>query len=351
MEHLKQIGKVHKIYSKAETKMKKNIYLLALFICASFVITKSSIASTNDIYPNKPIKVIIGFAPGGPTDAIGRVLFSKVSEELKVPMLIENKPGAGGNLGSQELVKSAPDGYTIMYGSSSITTAPPLFGRNDLNPYAYFETVTCTSDVPLMLLVSKKIPVKSAQEFYALLSKNPGKYFSGTSGVGSLDHLIGADIADRLKLKIDYVPYKGNGPALTDVAAGNIDFMYSGAFNSAKPFIERGDVLALAVTSSKRSAELPNVPTLSESVKGLNEFSGGTWQVVLAPKGTPKMYIDKLNHAIRKALIDPAVIKSLNFQSATVMNLSSAECKEFIGSEYARWSNKIKELGITSKTN
>ena len=297
-------------------------------------------------YPDKPVRVIIGFSPGGPTDAIGRVLFKRVSEALKVPMVIENRPGAGGNIGAQELSKSAPDGYTIMYGTSSITTAPPLFSRDDLNPTLIFDAVSCTTDVPLILLASKKLPVKSANDLYALIEKHPGKYFMGTSGNGSIDHLTGMEVADRKSLKVQPVPYKGNGPALTDLAGGNVDFMYSGSFNSARPFLERGDVNALAVTSAKRSAALPDVPTLSESAEGLKGFSGGTWQAVLAPKGTPQPILDKLDQAVQVALKDPEVLESLNFQGATVMTLDRKACQAFIGSEYDRWSSKIKELNL-----
>jgi tripartite-type tricarboxylate transporter receptor subunit TctC len=201
--------------------------------------------------------------------------------------------------------------------------------------------------VPLILLTAKKVPAGSAAEFYELIKKNPGKYFMGSSGNGSIDHLTAMDIAGRKGLSFTHVPYKGNGPALTDLAAGNVDFMYSGSFNSARPFLERGDVTALAVTSAKRSVALPDVVTLDESVDGLKGFSGGTWQALLAPKGTPEAVKAVMNKAVQAALQDKEVLESLTFQGATVMDMTPAQCQNFIGSEYDRWSSKIKELGLT----
>lgn len=297
-------------------------------------------------YPDKAINVIIGFAPGGPTDAIGRVLFSKMSQELNVPMVIENRPGAGGNIAAQELLRAKPDGYTLMYGSSSITTAPALFNRADLNPKTAFVAAGCSAAVPLILLVAKKIDVNNAQDFYKLLEAHPGKYFMGTSGNGSIDHLVAMDIGNALNVKFQPVPYKGNGPALTDLAAGNTDFMYSGSFNSAIPFIKGGQVKALAVTSAKRSSALPDVPSLSESVSQLKGFDAGTWQTVLAPKGTSPETLERLNQALQNSLKDPKVLASLHFQGAEVMHKSPKQCQDYIDSEYDRWSGTIKRIGL-----
>ncbi|MFW7343218.1 tripartite tricarboxylate transporter substrate binding protein [Pollutimonas sp. H1-120] len=323
--------------------MHKKIALAAAITALAFGSAASQAAS----YPDKAITLIIGFAPGGPTDAIGRVLFKKVSEELNVPVVIENRPGAGGNIGAQDLLRAKPDGYTLMYGTSSITTAPALFGRDDLNPKTAFVAAGCSVAVPLILLTSEKtMKISDAAAFYKAVQDHPEKYFMGSSGNGSIDHLVAMDIAGKLDLKFQHVPYKGNGPALTDLAAGNTNFMYSGSFNSAMPFIQGGQVKPLAVTSGKRSAILPNVPTLSESVPGLKGFDGGTWQVLLAPKGTAPEKLEKLNQALQAAMKDPEVLKSLRFQGAEVMDKNPRQCQEFIDSEYDRWSATIKRLGL-----
>ncbi|GAA5232256.1 tripartite tricarboxylate transporter substrate binding protein [Verticiella sediminum] len=303
-------------------------------------------AHAADDFPSKPITVLVGFAPGGPTDAIGRVVFRRVSELLGKPVIIENKPGAGGNIASQELVRAKADGYTLLYAASSMATATALYHRDDLNPKTEMTTAGCSVAVPLLLLTARKVGKADAASFFQQMQGKPGSYFLGSSGTGSMDHLVALDIANRLKTSFQHVPYRGNGPALTDVASDNVDFMYSGAFNSALPFIQSGQVTALAVTSAHRSPSLPNVPTLSESVSGLEGYEAGTWQVLMAPKGTPAAVLDKLNNALQEALKDPEVQKSLKFQAAEPMGLDRAECRAFVGKEFDRWSATIGELGI-----
>ncbi|NYT35410.1 tripartite tricarboxylate transporter substrate binding protein [Allopusillimonas soli] len=297
-------------------------------------------------YPDKLITLIIGFSPGGPTDSIGRVLFKQVSQELGVPIVIENRPGAGGTLGEQDLLRAKPDGYTLLYGTSSITTAPALFGRDDLNPKTAFDAAGCSVAVPLILLTAQKLNAQDAASFYKDVKASPGKYFMGSSGNGAIDHLVGMDIAAKLGLDFQHVPYKGNGPALTDLAAGTTSFMYSGSFNSAMPFIKDGRVKALAVTSAKRSNALPDVPTLSESVPGLEGYDAGTWQVLLAPKGTDPDILQKLDQALKAAMKNPDVLKSLRFQGAEVMDKTPQECQAYINTEYDRWSGTINRLGL-----
>jgi len=300
-------------------------------------------------YPDRPITLIIGFAPGGPTDAIGRVLFKTVSQKLGTPIVIENHAGAGGNIGSQDLIRAKPDGYTLLYGTSSITSAAALYGRQDLNPETAFAVAGCSVSVPLILLASNKVGIDSAPAFYAAMKASPGKYFMGSSGNGSIDHLVAMDLAGKLDVKFQHVPYKGNGPALTDVVAGTTNFMYSGSFNSAIPFIKSGQVKALGVTSSKRSQSLPNVPTLSESVPGLQGYDAGTWQVLLAPKGTPSAILDKLNGAMQSALQDPEVMASMRFQGAEPMDKNLAQCQQYIDTEYERWSGIVERLGLKAQ--
>lgn len=318
----------------------------AMIAAAAAAVVIASPAAHAAGYPSRPITLIIGFAPGGPTDSIGRVLFKQVSQELGVPVVIENRPGAGGTVGEQDLLRAKPDGYTLLYGTSSITTAPALFGRNDLDPKTAFDVAGCSVAVPLILLAARKLDVQSAPALYKAMKASPGKYFMGSSGVGSIDHLVGTDIATRLGLTFQHVPYKGNGPALSDLAAGNTSFMYSGSFNSAMPFIHSGKVKALAVTSAKRSQVLPEVPTLSEAVPGLQGYDAGTWQVLLAPKGTSPQILQKLDQAVQAAMKSPDVLKSLRFQGAEVMNKTLPQCQAYINSEYERWSGTVKRLGL-----
>ena len=327
--------------------MMKTISAIATITLASLV--NITTAHAEPTYPDKPVSVIIGFSPGGPTDAIGRVLFRKVADVMKTPFVIENRPGAGGNIGSQDLARAKPDGYTTMYGTSSVTTAPPLFKRDDLNPEKAFDAASCTTKVPLILLVNNKVSANNVAEFYKQIKDNPGKFFMGSSGNGSIDHLVAMEIASKLGQKFQLVPYKGNGPALTDLAAGNVNFMYSGSFNSALPFIQKGTIKALAVTSSTRSGALPDVPTLSESVDELKNYDAGTWQALLAPKNTPANVLKALDSGVQAALQDKEVLKSLHYQGADIMHMPPSECQAFIKDEYARWSKTISDLKLSAR--
>lgn len=303
-------------------------------------------AHAQDDYPSKPINVIIGFAPGGPTDAIGRVVLNEMSKTLNVPMIVENRPGAGGNLATQHVVRSSPDGYTLLYAASSLAPATALYSSMKLNPKTQLDSAGCAVSVPLILLTAKKVDIREPRAFYDALKANPEKYFLASSGTGSMDHLVAMEIASLLDANFNHVPYRGNGPALTDVAGGTADFMYSGAFSSALPFIQGGQVTPLAVTSAKRSPALPNVPTLAESVPELKNFDAGTWQALLAPKGTPQTTLDKLDAALQKALSNPKVQESLRFQAAEPMGRSRVECQQFVANEYDRWATTIDRLKL-----
>jgi len=314
-------------------------------LLAALVATGAPLAA-QAAYPDKPITVIVGFAPGGPTDALGRVIFKKVSEELGVSMIIENKPGAGGNIAAQYLAQARPDGYTLMFASAAVAIAPALYKREDLNPKRIFSAVGCSSKVPFILLAAKKTPADDAQELFKQIRQHPGKYFLGTSGNGTMDQVVAANIATRLGQEFEQVPYKGNGPALTALVAGDTQFMYSGSFNSALPYIKDGQIKALAVTSSERSPALPDVPALKEAVPGLGNFDAGTWQAVVAPHGTPADILARVNQALNKALKDPEVMASLRFQGAEAMDTTPAQCQDFVASEYDRWSETVQTLGL-----
>ncbi len=297
-------------------------------------------------FPEKPVTVIIGFAPGGSTDAIGRVLLRKMGEDLHTTMVVENRPGAGGNTGAQALLRAKPDGYTLLYASASMAIAPALFNRSDLNPTTAFATAGCAVGLPMVLLVSSSVSVNNAADFYKLIQSNPGKYFQGTSGNGAMDQLAMIDIANTMGLKYQQVPYNGNGPAVMDLAAGNTQFMLSASFNSALPFISSGKLKALAVTSLERSAAVPGVPSLSESVPALKGFEAGTWQALIAPKGTPAEILNKLDQAMQKAMADPTVQTSLRFQGAEPMRKNPKQCQDYIAAEYGRWSETIMKGNV-----
>jgi tripartite-type tricarboxylate transporter receptor subunit TctC len=295
-------------------------------------------------YPSKPIRVVIAFPPGGPSDAIGRVVFQEMSKRIGQPMVIENRPGAGGNIATEAVIQSPADGYTLLYASSSISLSPTLYKRADLDPTKIFAPAGCSVSVPQLLLVRKDMPANTAAELVSLIKANPDKYFQGSSGSGQIDHLVGQVFLHDLGLKFVHVPYKGNGPAFTDLLAGNVTFMFAGAFNSALPFIKDGRVKALAITSKKRAGVLPNVPSLDETV--LKGFDSATWQALMAPAGTPPAVIKLLNEKLNETLAFPAVKQNLFNQGAEVISGPPEQCAAFVKKEYGRWAEVIHKYDI-----
>lgn len=295
-------------------------------------------------YPNKPIRVVIAFPPGGPSDAIGRVVFQEMSKRIGQPMVIENRPGAGGNIATESVIQSPADGYSLLYASSSIALSPTLYKRADLDPTKVFAPAGCSVSVPQLLLVRKDMPANTAAELVSLIKANPDKYFQGSSGSGQIDHLVGQVFMHDLGLKFTHVPYKGNGPAFTDLLAGNVTFMFAGAFNSALPFIKDGRVKALAITSKKRAGVLPNVPSLDETV--MKGFDSATWQALMAPAGTPPAVVALLNEKLNETLAVPAVKQNLFNQGAEVISGPPAQCAAFIKKEYGRWAEVIRKYDI-----
>jgi tripartite-type tricarboxylate transporter receptor subunit TctC len=292
----------------------------------------------------KPIRVIIAFPPGGPSDAIGRVVFTEMSKRIGQSMVIDNRPGAGGNIATDALIAAPADGYTLLYASSSIALSPTLYKRTDLDPTKVLVPAGCSVSVPQLLLVRKDQPVNTAAELVSLIKASPDKYFQGSSGSGQIDHLVGQIFLHELGLKFTHVPYKGNGPAFTDLLAGNITFMFAGAFNSALPFIKDGRVKALAITSKKRAGVLPEVPSLNETV--MKGFDSSTWQALMAPAGTPPAVLRTLNENLNASLAAPAVKESLFQQGAEIISGPPAQCAEFIKKEYGRWAEVIHKYDI-----
>lgn len=313
-------------------------------LTAAVVLLLAGTCAQAQSYPSKPIRVVIAFPPGGPTDAIGRVIFTALAKRVGQPMVIDNRPGAGGTVAADLVAKSPADGYTLLYASSTIATAPALYKRADMEPVKFLAPVACTVSVPFALLVSPTLPAATITEFVQLLKREPGKLFQGSSGNGSPDHLTGVLFGKDLGLQFTHVPYKGNAAALTDLAGGNISFMFAGALQSALPLVKDGRMRALAVSSPKRSPLLPDTPTIGESV--IKGFDTGTWQALVAPVGTPPAVIQLLNAKMNEVLSDPKVKESLQQQGGESIAGTPAECAGFIQREYLRWTNVIRTNNV-----
>jgi tripartite-type tricarboxylate transporter receptor subunit TctC len=217
-------------------------------------------------YPDKPVRMVVAFSPGGPTDIIARVIARKLGDRLGQQVVVENRPGAGGNIASDQAAKAAADGYTLLYNSSSIAISPALFRNAKLNPTEIFTPVAYVATVPLVVIVNSASPIKTPEDFLKQLKANPGKLNFGSSGNGTIDHLTSVLFAAKTHTEFNHIPYKGNAAALPDLLSGRLDFMMSGSLNAALPFIKDGKLRAVAATTRQRVSVLPDTPTLAETI-------------------------------------------------------------------------------------
>ena len=293
-------------------------------------------------YPNKPIKFVVGFPAGGPTDVVARLIAEKLRESLGQQVLVENRPGAAGNLAADAVAKSAADGYTLLYASSSIATSPGLYENLPFNVKRDLVPVTETVSVPMVLVVNAQVPGANLREFIQYAKANPGKLNFASSGNGTVTHLAAVVFGQRNGLQAQHVPYRGTAPALADLIAGNVQYTL-GTINTALPFIRDGRLRALAVTGLSPAASLPGVPTLDES--GMKGFEASAWQGVMAPAGTPPAIVNRLAGEIQRALNRPELKAQLDAQDAVIRASTPAKFGEYIGTEIARWTQVIKDTG------
>jgi tripartite-type tricarboxylate transporter receptor subunit TctC len=297
-------------------------------------------------WPNKPVRLIIAFAPGGPTDLVARVLAQRLSEQMGQPFVVENKPGAGGNLAAELASKAQPDGYTVFNNTSAVVIGPSLYAKVNYDTLKDFAPVALTVAVPLMLVVNSSLPVKTIQEFVAYAKARPGQLNYASSGTGTITHLAGALFSKELGIDAAHIPYKGSSPALLDVATGAVQFMID-TINSTLPFIRDGKLKPLATATAKRSSVLAEVPTFSESV--LPGFEMSAWQGILLPVGTPNAIVQKLNDEVNKALRHPDVKAKLALQGAEPLGGTAQEYAGYLRSEFGRWGKVIKDSGAKAE--
>jgi tripartite-type tricarboxylate transporter receptor subunit TctC len=320
----------------------------ALQAFAALVLT-SVLASTatraRDDYPSRPVQMIIPFAAGGPTDIVGRVMGAKMGELLGRQFVAENKNGAGGNIGAEAVAKAAPDGYTILMATVSTNAINPgLYKHMPYDAVRDFAPLGRVGVTPTLLLVHPSIPATDVNSLIALIKDNPGKYNYGSSGLGSILHLCGEEFKSLAGgLEITHVPYKGSAPMDTDLMGGQIAMAFD-ATPTAMPLAKSGKLRALGAGMAKRVAAMPDLPTLQE--QGLPGFECYTWNVFLAPAGTPKPIVDKLNAAINKSLADPAVSSALQKAGIDPTPGSTPDTTgEFVRAELAKWAPIIKASG------
>ena len=312
----------------------------ALFALLAALASASAFAQP---YPSKPIRLLLAFPPGGPTDINARIFAQKLGESMNQQVVVDNKPGAGGNIAAAEAAKSAPDGYTIFYNTSAISIAPSLYSKLNYDVAKDFAPVALTATVPLVLVINPAIPAKSVKELVAFAKANPAKMNYGSSGSGTITHLAGALFTAQMGLTMQHIPYKGSAPALVDVAGGQTQMMID-TINTILPYVKDNRLRALAIAIQRRSAALPDVPTLEEAAN-LPGFEMSAWQGIVVPSGTPKEIISKLNAEINKAVQNPDLRQRLATLGAEPLGGTSEHYAEYIRTELLRWTKVVKDSG------
>jgi tripartite-type tricarboxylate transporter receptor subunit TctC len=295
-------------------------------------------------YPERPVRMIVGFPAGGAADILARILGQRLSAVWGQQVVVDNRPGAGSTLGSEIAAKSAPDGYTLLMISSSYAASAGLY-RTGFDPIDAFAPVTLVASAPQVLLAHPSLPAKSISDLIKLAKASPAALNYGSAGNGSTTHLAGELFSQMTGARIVHVPYKGGAPALTDLIGGQIQLMFL-ALPAALPQIKSGKVQPLAVTSGKRSPSLPQVPTIAETVPG---YEATNWYGVLAPKATPKHIVEKLNGDMVKAIRDPEVGRTIANQGAEPVGGSPSAFAAYLRSEIAKWTKVIKQAGVRSQ--
>jgi tripartite-type tricarboxylate transporter receptor subunit TctC len=310
---------------------------------AGLAVATIAVLAQAQAWPSKPIKWVVPFAPGGTTDILARTVGEKLSIALGQPVIIENKPGAGGGVGADYTAKATPDGYTIMGGTiSTHAINASLYNKLPYDPVKDFVAITLIARVPNMLVVNPAIPAHNVKELIALLKANPGKYSFASSGNGTSQHLSGELFKAMAGVDMQHIPYKGSPPALQDVVGGQVAMTFDN-ITTAWPLAKAGKLRALAVTTAKRSAVAPDVPTLAES--GLPGFEVGSWQGVFGPAGMPPEIVKRLNTEIVKILKTPEVAEKLASLGAEPVGDTTEEFTALVKAEVVKWADVVKKSG------
>ena len=324
--------------------MKQRRTFLAACALALGTLTMTSIALAQDnAWPSRPVKIIVPFPAGGTSDLMGRLIADQLSKALKQPFIVDNKGGAGGTIGSEQVAKAPADGYTLLLsGIGSNAIAHGMTPKPNYDSARDFIHISQLESGPNVLVVNPAFPAKTFKEFVTYVKANPGKVNYGVTNASS-GHLAMELLKQTAKLDMVGIPYRGGGPALTDVLAGQIPTMFVNQ-DAVLPYVKAGKLRALAVTSEQRNVLFPDVPTVAES--GFPGFNAVSWVGLSAPKGTPKPIVDKLEAAMIAAFRQPAVKEKLESSGFVVVASNSQDYTKFVQSETARWAKVIKEAGI-----
>ena len=314
-------------------------------ILAALAFSLLSLPALAQHYPTKPVRIVVPFAPGGGSDFIARFMAQRLTETLGSQVIVENKPGAGGVLGIEQGVKSPPDGYTLTLIASSYTVNPCIYKLN-FDPVADITPIIQLSQGPLLVVVNPKLPVKTIKELIALAKSKPGEVTFASSGQGSVIHLATELFASTAKVKMNHIPYKGTGPALTDTLAGQTNVFFSSTAN-AMPHVKAGKLRAVAVTTAKRIPALPEVPTVAES--GLPGYDVVLWHGLIGPKGLPRAVVDRINGEVTKSLKLKETAEQLQNDGVAPAGGTPEQFAAQIRKEIGIWRKVAADAGVKAE--
>ena len=319
------------------------LYRTAVMLLAILALSVASQPVPADTYPSRPVKLIVPWSPGGGTDIFARIIADKLAQSMGQPFIVENRPGAAGNIGASFVAKSAPDGYTIMLATITLATNPALYRELDFDAIRDFAPITLVAGVPHLLVVNPRVAANSVHELIALAKQKPGKLTYASAGIGSPFHIAAEFFKQTAGVDILHVPYKGGAPAVTDVVSGQIDMAFANLV-AVLPFVKGEQLRALAVTTAKRSPAAHEIPTMQEA--GLPNYDFTSWFGILAPARTAPEVVARLNAEIVKALNSSEIQKQLSEQGADLIASPPQEFSDFLKSETERWGKVVRSAGI-----
>ncbi|QOZ23168.1 tripartite tricarboxylate transporter substrate binding protein [Bradyrhizobium sp. CCBAU 51753] len=323
---------------------RKNIMKKLIVAVAALAFTALSHAAQAQNYPVRPITLVIPFAPGGSTSIVGRGVAEKMGELLGEKVVVDNRPGAGGTVGTKAVAKSDPDGYTLLLGyTGTLAIGPSLYKNAGYDPRKDFAPIGMIGNAPNSLVVHPSFPAKSVAELITYAKANPGKVNFGSAGAGTASHITGEYFARAAGITLVHIPYKGTGPALTDLLGGHIPMAFA-PIPASHTNVAAGKLRALAVTSSARSGLLPDVPTIAEA--GLPGFDASLYYGLVAPAGTPRPVIDKLNKALHAALTSEEVKRQLGNDGTDITPGTPEDYADFIDKDEKKWAQLVKASGV-----
>ncbi|WP_295531111.1 tripartite tricarboxylate transporter substrate binding protein [uncultured Pseudacidovorax sp.] len=303
-----------------------------------------SVTAGAQAYPVRPIKMVLGFPAGGPTDVTARMFAQAMAEDLGQPVVVENKPGGGSTIATKAVLAAPADGYTLLYNTSSLVLAAALYKSANYDPLKDLAPVVRTAGAPLLVAVPADFPAQDLKEFIAAIRKNPGKYNYGSSGAGTIDHLAPALLMSQFQLQMAHVPYAGTAPALLGLASGDVQMMVT-TLTTITPFVQDKRVRALAIASPQRSTMMPGVPTVAE-VSNLPDFEMTAWTGIVVSAATPRGIVERLNASVNNALKSPQFLARLKAAGAEPYGGTSADYGAYLASESKRWRGVIERAGV-----